>query len=137
MLNRNVAIDCASLPNRRVECGSLLGWSFSKHGLGPVNLGHNFSGRFHKIMIVPAVLRSDLCFWLCRDSLPLYLEADLILGSQEIPMPVQGCTQYSHHHRCEPTGRMPSSTTKTLEGRELHGGIAVMYVTRTSLGGHE
>ena len=37
-----------------------------------------------------AVQRLDLCFWLCYDSLPLYLEEDLILESQVNPMPMQG-----------------------------------------------
>ncbi len=40
MLDRDVAIDCAPTSERRVECGSFLGWSFSNHGLRLANLGH-------------------------------------------------------------------------------------------------
>ena len=49
MLDRYAAIDCAPMPNHRVECVSLLGQSFSDHWLRPVTLGHNFVIVFIKL----------------------------------------------------------------------------------------
>ena len=91
----------------------------------------------NKIVIMLAVLQLDLSIGLCYDLLPskwgwsalasscahpFFLEANLNLESHTEPMSVQrpGNTPLTP---CEQTGRMPSGTSKTLEGQELPGGL--------------
>lgn len=80
-----------------------------------------FSGRFHEITIVQAVLQSDLCSWLYRDSLSTSLEANWILESQETPMPVQGCAQYSTVTNANQRGECLLQQQKHLRDKNFMG----------------
>ena len=136
MLDRNVAIDCVLLPNRGVECGSLLGWSFSDHGLCPVNIGHIFCGHFHEIAIVQAVQRSDLCIWQCCDLLPLHLEGDLILESKANPMPVQWL-QTTPTFNMQTRWENVTWNKENTWGMRTSWGILVIFMWHPPLGGQE
>ena len=95
-----------------------------------------FCGHFHEIAIVQAVQWSDLCFWQCRDSLPLYLEEDLILESQANPMPMQWlCTTPTFN--METKWENVTWNKENTWGTRTSWGIAVIFMWHPPLGGHE
>ena len=122
MLDWKVAIDCALLPKCGVERGSLLGWSFSDHGLCPVNLGHNFVVVFTKLRLCRLCNDRDCVFGSAMTRSHSILKKTWFLSPKPILCPCSDCVLLPPS-TCKQNGRMSLGTKKTLEGQELHGGL--------------
>ena len=149
-VDRDAAIDCAPMPFCGHEQCSFLGWSFSVHGLRPVNLGHKFVVDFTQLRSCQLCCGSDRWIGLCCDSLPWkwlicaqgILRAPILPWnpldpeSQVIPVPVQ-------RSRTTPTFNMRTNwenatwNKENTWGTRTWWGIAVIFMWPTPLGGHE
>ena len=124
---------------------SFLGWSFSVHGLRPVNLGHKFVVDFTKSRSCQLCCGSDRWIGLCCDSLPWKLRtrnparthSPLKSTWSWVPSDTCACAEiahYSHLQHANELGECHLEQRKHLRDENFMGDRGHFYVTHTSWG---